>query len=60
LYSIDVKRSFYRLLNSWSSRWGDNGTAKISRQDLATLLAREGDACLPVRRPVRAPVNQAG
>ncbi|HEU4542995.1 MAG TPA: C1 family peptidase [Jiangellaceae bacterium] len=48
-YSINVKRGFYRLWNSWGHGWGDLGTAKITRDDMAGLLAEEGDACIPIR-----------
>jgi hypothetical protein len=36
------------LQNSWGTDWGTNGLAEISVTDLATLLADQGEACLPI------------
>jgi hypothetical protein len=49
---LDLLRSYTLLHNSWGRGWGVDGTAKLSLQDVATLLAAGGDACLPVRLPV--------
>lgn len=40
----------FRLQNSWGAAWGQNGGAWISIQDLATLLADQGEACVPIGR----------
>lgn len=37
-------RQAYRIINSWSTLWGDNGRAWISRADMASLLADDGEA----------------
>lgn len=47
---INVEGGFYTLYNSWGPGWGDHGTAKISRADMAQRLADEGEACIPVTR----------
>lgn len=47
---INVEGSYFTLHNSWGKRWGDNGTAKVSRADMAALLADNGEACCPVGR----------
>jgi hypothetical protein len=52
-YSINVRLGYYRLHNSWGPHWGALGTAKVGRQDMALLLAEEGDACIPLRQRVR-------
>lgn len=38
------------LLNSWGRSWGINGRAWIRKSDLAELLSRDGEACVPFRR----------
>ena len=48
-YAVNVRFDCYRVLNSWGSSWGESGTAKIRRSDLAKLLAAGGEACLPRR-----------
>lgn len=51
--SVSIKGGYYVLHNSWGPGWGRNGTAKLSRPDLAVLLARGGEACLPQRKKLR-------
>ena len=36
--------------NSWGTSWGNGGTAVISVDNLADLLANNGEACVPFRR----------
>ncbi len=45
-----LRRRAFRLQNSWGSDWGDNGRAWIDHDDLAALLADQGEACIPVRQ----------
>lgn len=47
--SIQVKKDYYVLHNSWGPEWGVKGRAKIRRADLDRLLHEDGEACLPVR-----------
>lgn len=49
LYGINVNGGYYKLWNSWGRGWGDNGTAKLRREDLASLLRDGGEAAIPVR-----------
>ncbi len=49
LKAINVDEGYYTVHNSWGKSWGNNGTAKLSRADLAHLLREDGEACLPVR-----------
>lgn len=43
-------RAAFRIINSWSSQWGENGRAWIDQQDMAGLLAQQGEACMAVER----------
>jgi len=43
-----------RIINSWSSKWAQNGMAWISFKDLAALIADQGEACAAVE--AKAPV----
>jgi hypothetical protein len=48
LTSVDVARNRVTLTNSWGTGWGLNGRAHLSWDDLAKLLADDGDAFLVV------------
>lgn len=37
----------FRMKNSWGRGWGHSGNAWIEGQDLAALLAQDGEACMP-------------
>lgn len=43
---VNVRSGFYTVYNSWGPGWGDHGTAKISRPDMAALLAADGECCI--------------
>lgn len=43
-YSRAARR--FRIKNSWSRSWGQRGNAWLAYDDLATLLASNGEACL--------------
>lgn len=45
-----VKRNAYKVHNSWGIGWGILGEAWIHREDMATLLANDGEFCVPVVR----------
>ena len=47
---VNVKRKTFTLHNSWGPGWGKNGTAKITWDDLETLLKDGGEAVIPVVR----------
>lgn len=47
---VSLKRSLFRLHNSWGQWWGLNGDAFISFDDMAKLLGERGEACIPVKR----------
>jgi hypothetical protein len=38
---------YFTMLNSWSDGWGRNGYARIHEQDMAHLLAQQGDLTVP-------------
>lgn len=47
---VNVRLRTVTLHNSWGRDWGVNGKAMLSWDDLARLLAEDGEACIPVRR----------
>jgi hypothetical protein len=52
----DSRTRRFRLKQSWEPGWGDGtGHASLQFDDLAKLLARNGEACLPVEREVGVP-----
>lgn len=52
VYGVDVESGFYRIWNSWGESWGQDGTCKISRADMARLLQEDGECVLPESVPV--------
>lgn len=46
LNGVNAQSGKVRLKNSWGRGWGDNGRAWLSIDDVAFLLAAEGEACL--------------
>lgn len=47
---VSVKKRLIRLHNSWGPNWAINGEAYISFDDLSSLLANQGEACIPTHR----------
>lgn len=41
-----------RIINSWSSKWGQSGKAWISFKDLETLIKADGEACTAFEQKV--------
>lgn len=50
VHEVNIVEGYFRIWNSWSEWWGENGTAKISFEDMALLLQGYGEACIPVNR----------
>jgi hypothetical protein len=48
--AVSLPRQALLLHNSWGRTWGVNGCAWLSFTDAASLLADDGEACVPVRR----------
>ncbi len=48
LDGYNTRTGLFRLKNSWSTAWADRGFARLHRDDLAALLAEDGEACLAV------------
>jgi hypothetical protein len=55
IIGIDAEENYYTFRNSWGKSWGINGEGKISRADLALLMARNGDVCKPTRIDITPP-----
>jgi hypothetical protein len=47
LAAVNVTGRFFRLDNSWGPDWGRHGSAFISFDDVAQLLAQRGEFALP-------------
>lgn len=47
---IDVNRGLLRIHNSWGPGWGIDGECFMYFDDVAHLLARNGEACFALRR----------
>jgi C1A family cysteine protease len=47
---FNAKKKTFLVHNSWGPKWGKNGTALIHWDDMQTLLAKTGDACIPMKR----------
>lgn len=53
---VNVKERFFGLANSWGQSWGVKdawglgGSCRISFDDMARLLAEDGEACIPLVR----------
>jgi hypothetical protein len=48
---VNVTAGYYVLQNSWGPTWGVNrGCCKITRRDMARLLADQGEACIITQR----------
>lgn len=52
-HGVNIKGGYFKLYNSWGADWGDNGSCKISFEDLARLLGEDGEACIPIGRRKR-------
>jgi hypothetical protein len=46
---VDYDDHYFRIDNSWGPDWGDKGSAKISFEDLESLLLDNGEAALPLK-----------
>lgn len=56
---LDPKRTWIGIHNSWGPDWGDRGDAKITLEALWTLMAGQGEACVPLARKPRPASRQA-
>jgi hypothetical protein len=49
-HGVNIPGRYFKVHNSWGKYWGRNGEAFISFDDMQTLLAEQGEACIPVVR----------
>ena len=49
-HGVNVRLKLFKLHNSWGQGWGMNGECYVSFDDMAKLLAEQGEACVPVVR----------
>lgn len=49
---VNIPGKYYKIKNSWSSRWGLDGNCKISFEDMDFLLNTDGEAAIPVRHKI--------
>jgi hypothetical protein len=50
LYGVSVKGRYFKGWNSWGQDWGQNGSFKLSFEDMDMLLHSQGEACIPLTR----------
>lgn len=55
-YNVTYDR--FKLLNSWGNSWGLDGHCFIRGNDMADLLAEDGEACVPTVRKLIADLRQ--
>lgn len=48
LNGVNTIRRRFRIKNSWGRGWGSRGRASIGYDDMARLLAEDGEACLAI------------
>lgn len=53
---VSLRHGRYIIHQSWGASWGVGGDCMISREDMAALLADQGEACVPVVRMPRTSV----
>jgi hypothetical protein len=58
IVGVNVREGYYTLHNSWGESWGDHGNAKISRKDMAKLMADNGEICIVTQRTLPPPVKK--
>jgi len=46
----DLGKDSFLLHNSWGKNWGTSGRCWIKKDDLAKLLKKKGEACIPTKR----------
>jgi hypothetical protein len=49
-YGVNQKGKYFLLQNSWGPSWGNEGSCRISFDDMNQLLRDDGEACIPVGR----------
>jgi hypothetical protein len=47
---VNIANKVFKLHNSWGNHFGNNGSVRISFDDMKRLLRERGEACIPVRR----------
>lgn len=57
--AVNLAGHYYIVHNSWGPGWGDRGNAKISFDDMAALLAANGECAIITRRALPSAVPAA-
>lgn len=47
---VSIRQGYFTLRNSWGQSWGLNGDCRVRMEDMARLLADDGEACVPELR----------
>lgn len=47
---VSLHQGYFTLRNSWGASWGLNGDCRVRMDDMAKLLADDGEACVPELR----------
>lgn len=47
---VNLETGFFRIKNSWGTRWGRGGHALISIEDMDSLIKNFGEVCVPLQK----------
>jgi hypothetical protein len=50
---VDLETGLFQIKNSWGRRWGKNGRAYISIENVDKLVRAFGEACVPLQKALK-------